>query len=285
MFTKNQALVATGILLSISFFSCNESSYEKQGMSAAAPTESISSESESDTARTVIKTADIALSVDRVEDQILSLQQTVSALKGHVIHYELHNQTESEKEVEHSLDSSYVIRSIHPNGFVKVKVPVESADTFIQYILHQDGRIENFLLDEEDVTEDLREKKELVQVDDVAGTAAPKKQTLARDAYQTDRRETRIHRKADYSKLAYRTKYLWFDIRLEGKKYTDKEMIATAKEAQRPFYVGAVNALGKGWEVFSLFIIGLLHLWPFLLISILALIVFRKKLFPAHKSI
>lgn len=276
MKNQNFRLIATAILLLIIFASCSQ--YDKTADAGSTTTEAApaadAAATDSVTSRQIIKTAEINMEVENVEDEVHQLQNKINNFQGHIFHYEIKNEPVSKNEVQHTLDSTCVIQEIIPTGFVKVKIPVRQADTFIQYVLKMNGRIENFYLDEEDITETILEKKELMLVD--ANTTLPNK-NLKTTAYQTDRKELAIARKADYLKTAYKTNYLWFDIRLNGATYVQKTMIASAEASRTPFYVSAVHALSNGWYAFSVFLVAMLHIWPFLLIVIIILLIAKRK--------
>jgi hypothetical protein len=264
-----------GSIACLFFFACNQANqdYVKESTSASS-NESFNFESATDSNRMFIKTADIKLNVKNIEEEIQLFQQKVNALNGHVFHYEINNNRSLEKEFQQSLDSSYQIYKVEPIGFMKVKVPVSQTDEFVQYVLSKNGVIEHFSLDEEDVTEDLQEKKELIGVE---VKTAVKKPTIASKEYNNNNNEEKIIRKADFKKLVYKTNFLWFDIALNGDTFIDKKIVASSKKYRTPFYVSALKALDNGWYLFSQLLVGLLHLWPFVLLALLILVVIRKR--------
>ena len=264
-----------GSIACLFFFACSQ---ENQDFDKAAPSEisneSFNLESNSDSNRMVIKTAEIKLNVKNIEEDIQQFQQKVNALNGHVFHYEINNNRLLENEFQQSLDSSYQIYKIEPIGFMKVKVPVSQTDEFVNYVLSKNGVIEHFSLNEEDVTEDLQEKKELIGVE---AETAEIKPTIASNKHEKNNKEEKIIRKTDFKKLDYKTNFIWFDISLNGESFIDKKIVASSKNYRTPFYVSTLNALDSGWYLFSQLLVGLLHLWPFVLLGLLVLIVIKKR--------
>jgi hypothetical protein len=264
-----------GSIACIFFFACSQ---ENQNFDKAAPSEisneSFNLESNNDSNRMVIKTAEIKLNVKNIEEDIQQFQQKVNALNGHVFHYEINNNRLLENEFQQSLDSSYQIYKIEPIGFMKVKVPVSQTDEFVNYVLSKNGVIEHFSLNEEDVTEDLQEKKELIGVE---AETAEIKPTIASNKHEKNNKEEKIIRKTDFKKLDYKTNFIWFDISLNGESFIDKKIVASSKNYRTPFYVSTLNALDSGWYLFSQLLVGLLHLWPFVLLGLLVLIVIKKR--------
>jgi hypothetical protein len=264
-----------GSIACLFFFACSQ---ENQDFDKAAPSEisneSFNLESNNDSNRMVIKTAEIKLNVKNIEEDIQQFQQKVIALNGHVFHYEINNNRLLENEFQQSLDSSYQIYKIEPIGFMKVKVPVSQTDEFVNYVLSKNGVIEHFSLNEEDVTEDLQEKKELIGVE---AETAEIKPTIASNKHEKNNKEEKIIRKTDFKKLDYKTNFIWFDISLNGESFIDKKIVASSKNYRTPFYVSTLNALDSGWYLFSQLLVGLLHLWPFVLLGLLVLIVIKKR--------
>ena len=271
MKTKN----LLGLTVCLFFFACKQANtdYATTTEASSPATESINFESNADSARTVIKTADIKLNVKNIEQEIQSFQDKVNTLNGHVFHYEINNNRTLENEFQQSMDSAYQIYKVETVGYMKVKVPVSQTDDFVKYVLSKNGVIEHFSLDEQDVTEDLQEKKELVNMDVNTTT---KKQTIASNEYDKNTKEEKIKLKTDFKKLAYKTNFLWFDIAMNGNTFMDKEIVASSKNYRTPFYVSALKALDNGWYLFSQLLVGLLHLWPFILLTVLVLIVIKK---------
>ncbi len=264
-----------GSIACLFFFACSQ---ENQNFDKAAPSEisneSFNLESNNDSNRMVIKTAEIKLNVKNIEEDIQQFQQKVNALNGHVFHYEINNNRLLENEFQQSFDSSYQIYKIEPIGFMKVKVPVSQTDEFVNYVLSKNGVIEHFSLNEEDVTEDLQEKKELIGVE---AETAEIKPTIASNKHEKNNKEEKIIRKTDFKKLDYKTNFIWFDISLNGESFIDKKIVASSKNYRTPFYVSTLNALDSGWYLFSQLLVGLLHLWPFVLLGLLVLIVIKKR--------
>ncbi len=273
---KNLLLWSTVILL---FISCDDQ-YNGAAVTTSDASTPASEESiQSDTARITIKTAELKLKVDDVSKKMKDIQQTVNSMNGHVMHYEVNANRRYQQELAVSLDSTMVIHEISPEGFMKVKVPVAQSDTFIHTMLSMKADIDKLLVDEEDVTEDLQQKKEFAQPFPILPKTKPTR--LKEVMYADQKNAAQIMLKADYAKLNYRTRYLWFDIYLQGDSFLEKKSIATVKEMHEPFYVDACHAISGGWHTFSGFLVSVLHLWPFILILGLIVIVYRRRRIPS----
>jgi hypothetical protein len=264
--------------LGVSFFliSCGDNrplNVQKQlsGESAASLPDT-----SSDAERVVIKTADITMDVDQVEHSVQQFQDLVNRMNGHVFHYELQNEKQLQQEVQQSHDSLLQITSIHPGALMKLRVPAQYGEPFISAVLRMPGSIETFLFDENDVTEAITEKKELMMTD--AGLPLHKKtrDMIPENEGSSETAENFIKRKADFTKMNYQSKYLWFDIRLRGKNYTSQQTIASSPVLHVPFSVRAADALQTGWYGLSSLITLLLNLWPVYIIGLVLLFFIRK---------
>lgn len=276
---KTPLLPAALLLLSAVFiFSCSNQSATDVMTTEAAVTEAAALP---DTAlasgRVVVKSAELALDVKQVEPTMQQFQQMLQPLGGKIYHYELDKQILSSNETEHSLDSTLQVREVSPTGQIKIRVPVQYGDSFIATVLKMDASVTRFYFDEQDITEDITEQKELMLSD--AG-AAKKPGAHAKAKAQREDRESYIQRKADFSRMAYRTKNLWFDVRLNGQTYTEHRLLASAQTIRSPFYVRASHALQDGWYGFSVFLSLLLQVWPFILLAALLLVLLRRRKVP-----
>ena len=264
------------IACSLLIVSCKQYDKNSKAEIQAATASAMKEATQTDSTRTIIRTDEIELQVDDVPEKINEIQTTVGRFNGRVTHYDINSNQTFQQEVACSLDSSNVIRQLSPEGNMKVKVPAEYSDTFIHTMLAMHADIDKLLMDEEDVTEDLNEKKELVNsvASNEANTGGLKGQM-----YSDDKHEHMIRRKADYARLHYKSDYLWFDIHLKGKPYLETHRIVSAKNIHEPFYVNAYKAFNSGWYVFSMFLVVLLNLWPFIILAVLLLVAIKKKWF------
>lgn len=274
---KPKQIILAAIILSVLFTSCgNTESYQSSPTSSAEASVASDSVALSNLDRKIIKTAEIKIQVDKVPDKIKEIQTAVNEVNGQVFHFEINSNKSFLKDIAYNLDSSYSMYSMNPEGIMKVKIPKQYADTFISKMLSMNAEIDQLLIDEQDVTEDITEKKELIQSVSNRAEASNK---LKNQIYSDEKTEETISRKKDLSKLNYRTSYLWFDIYLKGNTYLLKNKIASSKDLHEPAYVSMFNALESGWYFFSLFLTALLYLWPFIVFGIILFVGYKKKWF------
>nr|MBP6314740.1 hypothetical protein [Chitinophagaceae bacterium] len=280
MFKPFQILFFFSIVL---FASCSEHSVTTSEMSTTAEVAGMADTALA-TERVILKTATINMDVCKVEESVLDLQTLVNELNGHIFHYEIQNDKSFQNEVLYTVDSSLFIDEISPIGLLKVRIPLASGDTFIAEILKMKGSINQFILDEEDITEDITEKKELMQSDHSLVTNGAKTKPAVRPLRNVDEvylknelTESYINRKAAFSSTKYRSRYLWFDIKFSGQKYLSKTMTASIKPIRTPFMLGAREALVEGWNGVSVFMLLLLRFWPLALLGGFIVWILKRK--------
>lgn len=264
------------------FVACSEHSVSTSEMSTTAEVATMPDTTLA-TERVILKTANISMDVRKVEESILNLQSLVNDLNGHVFHYEIQNDKTFQNEVQQTIDSCLSIEEIRPVGLLKVKIPVIYGDTFIAQVMRMDGSINQFILDEEDITEEITEKKELMESD--YGLASehtgrkPKSNQIGNidEIYlKKELNESYINRKSAFSTRKYRSNYLWFDIRFSGQKYLSKTMTASFKPIRTPFLLSAREALVDGWHGISVLILFLIRIWPLAFVGLIIALVFKK---------
>ncbi len=274
------SLMAASLLIALSFSSCKEAN-----QSASTNTVSSSSDSTPFTnspkhetlakdSRKIIKTAEIQLKVKKIETQVNEIQLCMQQIGGHIAHYEIKNEIIHEITRQTQLDSSCQQQEILPTAFLKVSIPKAQGDSFIRYMLTREARIENFIMDEQDITENLQAIQQNIAIN--------KAQDLPIVEDRIQAQEQLIQHKAQANQLTYRTQSLWFDIRLSGESYTINQTKPLPPSGFGPFSVRFITAIKSGWEILSVFIIFLTNLWPLLLSSCLFYVIWKKKLLIAH---
>ena len=273
---KRIVLIVLSILtLAIAFTSCSRADFESE---ADATTESYSNEEAEydEDNRKIVKTANISLKVDHLEKSIIDLKSFLKPIKGYVYNYEINNESYTEDSYQKNLDSSVVVERIHPKGNLSVRVPIAEADSFINFVLRSDATISSLQINDEDVTENLWEKKQVANVYSNSGKAQKQKGNSKNINYDNNTSMNAIKAKAMAAKMNYQTKYLWFDINLSAKPFYKSITAIAAKNYRTPIHVGLANALIKGWHICADIILALVTVWPVLLLLGLVLFLIRK---------
>jgi hypothetical protein len=232
------------------------------------------SDMDSDSARLLIKTGEVKLSVTNLDQSIKEIQAIGTELGAHAMHYEINSNRQHQEDIPFSMDSSYSIYQTTPEAHLRLKIPKANADSFIHSLLSlHEAKVDYLLLDEDDVTEDWHERKDLI-----APIIPANKHTVALKTrqYDDERVETMIHRKSLLNKLTYKTQFLWFDVRLTAATQVDKMAVARLPETREPMPFQMAYAFQKGFYSMSWLIIGLITLWPYLIIGLVLYVAYKK---------
>ena len=208
-------MLAFSILLSltITFSACNQAEYDNAMSSesaAEAVTDSYSSEESSyeEEKRKVIKTANISLEVDQLENSILELKTFLKPINGYVYNYKIENHSYEIDYFQKNMDSTTHVKKVSPQGNLSVRVPIQFADSFINFVLQNEAQIASLQIGDEDVTENLWEKKQISNVYSNSGKAQNHKGNSRNIGYDNNTAIDAIRAKATAAKMDYKTKYL-----------------------------------------------------------------------------
>jgi len=147
-------------VLSIFVSSCDQGISSYQG-DAASPLDNEASTTLNEQERKIIKTAEITLAVNELEPSIFKLKSFLKPIDGYVYNYEIQNNSYELDQYQKSPDSMVSVEKITPEGHLAVRVPIQSADTFINYVLNGDARITSLRITDDDITETFGRKKVL----------------------------------------------------------------------------------------------------------------------------
>lgn len=272
---KRIALIVLSVLtLAVALTSCEQANYE----SASAPNDVYSSEEAAydEDNRKVVKTAQISLKVEQLENSIIALKSFLKPIKGYVYNYEINNDSYEIDQFQKNMDSSVSVQKISPQGNLSVRVPIAHADSFINYVLQSKAQISSLKISDDDITENLWEKKEVANVYAKSGKAQARKGNSKNIGYDNNTAMNAIKAKAMAAKMDYKTKYLWFDLSLSAVPYYKSVATLTAKNYRTPIHVGLGNALIKGWHICADIILALVTVWPILLLIALGLFILKR---------
>lgn len=255
-------------VLCIGFAACqpgNQNSVQMKSNIEAETVYSLATEvAPTDSARQIIRTAQLQWSVRHIHETLQHIHDTLSYLQGHIYHYELNEPRYLEKTVQATTDSAYNLYRIEPTASIRIKLPVQHTQAFVRFMLQQPGNIQHFVLDEEDVTAQISNEKEIAEL-------------LAK---QSSNRVSQIdpimHASASRT-LLYKTQFMWFDVTMQG----DTQYMTVPVEApiayETPVGVKVWQACLFGWRGFMQMVIGILHLWPLILIGLILYGMIKKR--------
>lgn len=144
-----------------------------------------------------------------------------------------------------------------------VRIPADRFDAYVSNLVAHAGRVEQKSIDVSDVTEEfidtearMKTKKELEQrYRDLLRQAKNVSEVIAVEAQL-------VNVRADIESMEGRLKYLNDRVSLSTLDITFYEVIGT----DFGFGSKSIAALGQGWDNLLAFLIGVLYLWPFILL-------------------
>lgn len=267
-------------LASIILFACNNNSEKSLIESSSVQVESADDINQ----REVIKTASLIMQVPNIENSIIELKSLVNQLEGNIYHYEIENNSYVFDSYHKNLDSIEELSKIEPKATISVRIPVAQADTFISYVLSTKGVLQHLILHDEDITEDIWEHQEHANTYSKSEKASNAKNAVKNIAFDNEVAKDAIKESAIAKKMKYRTKYLWFDISLNGEEKITSKSVFAIQNARTPMHISMARAFISGWHSFQVFIIFLIKIWPLYIISLIAFLVYKRnktKIFPS----
>lgn len=260
-------------LIAVTFTSCGDMAYES---SKSPITDSYSSEESAynENDRKVVKTAQISLNVDHLEQSIIQLKSFLKPIKGYVYNYQIENHSYQTDQYQKNMDSTVSVQKVTPEGNLSVRIPIAVADSFINFVLNGNAQIASLKISDDDITENLWEKKQIANVYD--GSKKTIKKSNKQIAYNNNTAIDAIKAKALAAKMDYKTKYLWFDINMSAKPFYETNTTIAAKNYRTPIHIAFANAIVTGWHICEDIILALVTIWPVLLLLGLVLFMIRR---------
>ncbi|MFD0748686.1 DUF4349 domain-containing protein [Mucilaginibacter calamicampi] len=232
----------------------------------------------------LVKTADMQLKVKNVQLAAEKISKLVSQKEGMVMHHNMRSEIVSSREIKLSDDSIKKLTVFNTYADMTVKVPSNFIEAFMDSINHLSTYVDTRTMDVEDHTIDYvaevlktnnREKsvKLREKIKPTTNTTADSILAVADNIVDRKVANLRTEQAANYSTLT---------LKLSENNIVKAEVLANEDLStySLPLTKRIGLALSTGWFYFTEFVIGVLHLWPFI-IAIAAVtygvIVFRKK--------
>lgn len=260
---------------------------------AADSAASISEESESnasplgslsDPARKIIKTADLRCRVTDVYAATIRIEQLAAIVGGGIATSKLENTTDDTRTLPYCTDSLRQISSYTTTAHLSLRIPVQRLDTVLADIAGSATFINNRSLQLDDVT--LRYLANKLKNEAMEGNdAATRARTLAHHSveavysgdYTDERNDTRIDRRIENLKLRDDVAYATLTIDLYQPQRLIQSVVPNIEALMQPG-IGqrTALALSGGWHLLQSFLLGLLAIWPLLLLIIAGIAGYRR---------
>lgn len=279
-----------GLLVSCTQATDHESSSRESQTVSAPADQGVTSEDGlvdiTDERRKMMKNADVKMRVAEVQKATISLERATASMGGLVMQSDLvSRETRAEKELPYTADSLKRVRVYETSSLLKVKVPAIYLDSFLNLVAAEAQFIDsrNILVEDASLQYLNNELKQQVN----AGTESMDKATaLSRktsEALEVARTEenlaaAKIDKKIDNLNIRDRVRYASVSIAIVQPERVDVVTVAdVSQQMEAGWGTQFLNALGLGWSFLKIVLIGLVHIWPLWLFSLLVLLVFRNR--------
>ncbi|RYY97288.1 MAG: DUF4349 domain-containing protein [Chitinophagaceae bacterium] len=232
----------------------------------------------------IVKTAGLRMKVGDVYAGTKDIAGLVRGLGGTVSHQELLANEGAHKEWVIAGDSVQVLTAAHPAADLVVRVPSERLEEFVFAVSDRARFLHSSALDIDDrslayleayLRQQAREGFLKATPASVKGRGDERRVALRDEAISQALAQRQIDRDVRWSTVRLA---LWQDpvLRREVRVNTDMDSYGP------PFGARFLQGLGRGWSGFLTVLVGLAHLWPFLLVAAAAWLVYRAQ--PARKA-
>ncbi|MDP9958993.1 DUF4349 domain-containing protein [Chryseobacterium lathyri] len=240
-----------------------------------------------------IKTADVNMEVKDVYEATISIEKSVQDLGGFVTHSNLHSNIISEDTYNTSNDNAMLIKKYQTENTMQVRVPTEKLGELLVIINDKKLFLNSRIINAEDVTSNIRyaemEGKRIKKTGENIEQLKTNKDKVKLD--NDNMAEGNLQQLANMD-TTDNIKYSTIDIYIKEPKLRIAEIAVTNtgnidNKYKFNFIYDAKNAFVEGFYLIQKIVVGLITIWPLLLI--LGVIVYflrkRKLTKPEHAKI
>ncbi|SDQ49847.1 protein of unknown function [Chryseobacterium soldanellicola] len=288
--------LAATLLLGI--YSCKkgEATANDYEMSAAADSAAVVvSDSVSSTAtmnvkdKQFIKTADVNMEVKDVYEATISIEKSVQELGGFVTHSNLRSNVISEDTYNTSSDDAMLVKKYQTENTMQVRVPTSKLGELLTLINDKKLFLNSRSINAEDVTSGIKyaelEGKRIKKTSENISKLKTNKDKIVLD---NDNMSEENQQKLANMDVTDNLKYSTIDIYIKEPKLRIAEIaITNTKNVDNKykfnFIYDAKNAFVEGFYLIQKIAVGLITIWPVLLIGA-AIVFFLRKRKPSKKT-
>lgn len=293
MKTSHSKIVLGSIVLA-TVFSCS-----KKGDFAAdiaAPTTNINAETAKESADAVssaattqvqgkkfVKTAGVNMEVKDVYDATVSIEKSLKDLGGFVTSSKLNSQVMSEEVFNTSDENATLVRKFQTDNTMQVRVPTEKLGDFLTFINDKKIFLNSRVIIAEDVTNNAKIAELETKKLEKTGVVIDK---MKNNGEKVDRTEENLAQNNEQQiqnlNLADNIKYSTVDIYIKEPKVRIAEIAVTNtrnidNKYKFNFFYDIKNAFVESFYLVQKLIIGLVTIWPVLLVGAVILYFVRKR--------
>lgn len=282
-------------LVTFSFiYSCEKANYTKSESVAetssdyaVAVSDSVSmAASQTVPDKKFVKTADINMEVKDVYDATIFIEKQLKELGGFVTVSRLQSNVVSEETYETSDTDATLVKKFQTDNTMQVRVPTEKLGDFLTFINDKKLFLNSRIILAQDVTANAKIAELETQKLQKTGTVIEK---MKNNGEKVDRTENNLHqtnqRQIANITLADQLKYSTVDIYIKEPKLRIAEIAVTNtknidNKYKFNFFYDAKNAFVEGFYLIQRLLVGLITIWPIVLIGAVIFYFLRKRKSP-----
>ncbi|REC52346.1 MULTISPECIES: DUF4349 domain-containing protein [Chryseobacterium] len=288
--------IATALLLGI--YSCKKGEVSSENLEKYASADSaiaISSDSVSSVAtmkvkdKQFIKTAEVNMEVKDVYDATISIEKSVQELGGFVTRSDLKSNVVSEETYNTSDEQAMLIKKYQSENTMQVRVPTEKLGELLTLINNKKLFLNARSIHAEDVTANIKysaleAQRNKKTTDNIAQMKVNKDKVTMSDENMKEGNSQQL----ESMNMTDMLKYSTVDIYIKEPKIRVAEIAVTNTQSiddkyKFDFLYSAKSAFVEGYYLIQKIVVGLITVWPIVLIGI-AVVYFVRKRKPAKKQ-
>lgn len=248
-----------------------------------------------DERRKMMKNADVKMRVADVQKATISLERATAGMGGLVMQSDISNEVSELKALPYTADSLKQVRAYATTGLLKVKVPAIYLDSFLDLVGAQAQFINsrNILVEDASLKYLSNDLKQQIgagdkSLDKAADLSRKTSEALEVSRTESNQEASKIDKQIDNLNIRDKVKYASVSIAIVQPEKVDVVTVAdVSKQMEAGWGTQFLNAVGSGWSFLKIVLIGLVHIWPLWLLSLLVLVLFRnrKKLLARIKAV
>lgn len=230
-----------------------------------------------------IKSADVNMEVKDVYDATISIEKTLKDLGGFVTSSRLNSQIVSDETFNTSDESATLIRKFQTENTMQVRVPSEKLGELLTFINDKKLFLNTRTITASDVTANIKlAELEAKRTSKTATNITQLKTDKNKVAMADDNDSESNYQKISTFEMSDHLKYSTVDIYLKEPKLRIAEIAVTNtrnidNKYKFNFFYDIKNAFVEGFYLIQKLVIGLVTIWPILLIGAVVFYFFRRK--------
>lgn len=281
-----------GSVIFVSVFSCKKMESSGSAEYASEPT-SVNAEMISDSISSVasmtvkdkqfIKTASVDMEVKDVYDATVFIEKSLKDLGGFVTNSNLRSNVISENTFNTSDENAMLVKKYQTENTMKVRVPTEKLGDFLQVINDRKLFLNTRIIDAEDVTANIKfaemEVKRIQKTGQNISTLKTGKNKV--EMGDSNMSEENSQKLASIN-ISDNLKYSTVDIYIKEPKLRIAEIpVINSKNSENKykynFFYDAKNAFVEGYYLIQMILVGLIRIWPLILIGFSVFFILKRR--------